>query len=300
MNITVTGGNGFIGRHLVDGLVADGHSVRVLGRNPHRNLPSSVSFFRWDATREELPAESIADADAIVNLAGEPIAQIWTRQAKIGIRESRVSGTRRLVQAFSRLSKRPGVLVSASAVGYYGARNAEVLTETSAPGHGFLAEVCTAWEREADAAEGLGIRVVKLRNGVVLSKDGGALEQMLRPFKMGVGGKLGTGKQWMSWIHIDDAVGLIRFALDQPLFRGAANATAPNPVTNADFTRSLSHALHRPAFLSVPAFALKTLLGEMSHVLLDSQRVLPREAEAAGYAFRYRELNPALEQIFAR
>jgi hypothetical protein len=268
------GGTGFIGRRLAESLAAAGHSVSAVGRGGE-------------------PGE----ADAIVNLAGEPIAQRWTREAKRKIRESRIVGTRRLVQALAQLPKRPGVLVSASAIGYYGNRGDEILTESSAPASGFLAELCRDWEKEADAAESLGVRVVKLRIGVVLGSGGGALARMLPPFKMGVGGRLGSGKQWMSWIHIDDVAGLIRFALDDPTIRGPVNATAPNPVTNAEFTGILASALHRPAFMPVPAVALKTLFGEMSSVLLDSQRVLPRVAESAGYQFKYKALPPALAQL---
>jgi hypothetical protein len=276
MRVAITGGTGFIGRRLAESLAAGGYSVNAVGR-------------------EREPGE----ADAIVNLGGEPIAQRWTREAKKKIRESRIMGTRRLVQALSQLEKRPGVLVSASAIGYYGNRGDEILTEASAPASGFLAELCKEWEREAEAAEPLGIRVVRLRIGVVLGA-GGALARMLPPFKMGVGGRLGSGKQWMSWIHIDDVAGLIRFALEQPLLQGPVNATAPNPVTNAEFTGILARALGRPAFMPVPAVALKTLFGEMSSVLLDSQRVLPRAAESAGYSFKFPELAGALNQILTK
>lgn len=278
MKVTVRGGTGFIGRHLVARLTASGHSVSVLGRG-------------------DLGTD--AQADAIVNLAGEPIAQRWTPEAKQRIRDSRIAGTRRLVQTLSQLGKRPVVLVSASAVGYYGSHGDEVLTEVSPSGQGFLAELCVEWEKEAHAAEAFGVRVVTPRIGVVLSKDGGALARMLPPFKLGAGGKIGSGKQWMSWVHIDDLTGLIQFALEQPMLKGPVNTTAPNPVTNAEFTRGLARALHRPAFLPVPAVVLKTMFGEMSEILLEGQRVLPRVAQAAGYAFRYPELAAALNRIFA-
>ena len=268
------GGTGFIGRRLAESLAAAGQSVSAVARGAE-------------------PGES----DAIVNLAGEPIAQRWTREAKRKIRESRIMGTRRLVQALAQLQKPPSVLVSASAIGYYGNRGDEILTEASGPASGFLAELCKDWEKEAEAAEPLGVRVVKVRIGVVLGTGGGALARMLPPFKMGVGGRLGSGKQWMSWIHIDDVAGLIRFALEQPAIRGPVNATAPHPVTNAEFTGILARALHRIAFMPVPAVALKTLFGEMSSVLLDSQRALPRAAESAGFQFQYATLASALEQI---
>jgi uncharacterized protein (TIGR01777 family) len=192
----------------------------------------------------------------------------------------------------------PRVLVCASAVGIYGSRGDEELTESSAPGEGFLSEVCQAWEREADAACALGVRVVKLRIGVVLAPEGGALREMLPPFRMGVGGRIGSGRQWMSWIHAADLVGLVQFALDNDALHGAVNATAPAPERNADFARQLGRALHRPALLPAPAFALKALFGEMAGMLLGGQRVLPRAAEAAGFRFRHPQLPGALEDIF--
>jgi hypothetical protein len=190
------------------------------------------------------------------------------------------------------------VLVCGSAIGYYGSRGDEILTESSAPGKGFMADVCVAWEKEADPAESLGIRLVKLRTGVALGANGGALAKMVPPFKAGMGGKLGHGDQWMSWVHLDDLVGLIQHVLDNPV-RGAVNGTSPNPVTNADFTKALSHSLSRPALVPMPAFTLKFMFGEMSEVMLASQRVLPKAAEAAGYTFRYPDLEPALANILA-
>jgi hypothetical protein len=190
------------------------------------------------------------------------------------------------------------VLVCGSAIGYYGSRGDEVLTESSAPGSGFMADVCVAWEKEADLAESLGIRVVKLRTGMVLGSNGGALAKMVPPFKAGMGGKMGHGDQWMSWVHIDDLVGIVQHALENPM-RGPVNGTSPNPVTNADFTKALGHSLSRPAVFPMPAFTLKFMFGEMSEVMLASQRVLPKAAEAAGYAFRYQQLDLALENIFA-
>ncbi len=236
--------------------------------------------------------------DALINLAGEPIAQRWTAAAKIRIHDSRVEGTRRLVNALATESHRPRVLVCASAVGIYGSRGDEILTEKSPVGSGFLPNVVKEWEEAARLAEPLGIRVVSLRFGVVLG-HGGALGKLLLPFRLGAGGRLSSGRQWMSWIHVDDAVSLILFALDNPEFRGPVNATAPDPVTNDEFTRRLARALHRPAIFPVPAFALKLIFGEMSEVLLDSQRVLPAAAQAAGFTFRYTELSAALIHILA-
>src|SRR5215831_7644004 len=201
---------------------------------------------------EDPPAESLANADAIVNLAGEPVAQRWTAEAKSKIRETRVQGTRRLVEAIGRRERRPAVLVSASAIGIYGSRGDEILDESSSPANDFLAEVCQAWEQEARKAEALGVRVARIRIGVVLGRGGGALEKMLPPFRAFVGGKVGSGKQWMSWVHLDDVTGLICHALENPL-SGVFNATAPSPVRNSEFTSELARALNRPALFPVPA-----------------------------------------------
>ncbi len=297
MTIAITGASGFIGRRLMKAL-SNGHTVRVLSRHAGTNLPAGVKLYVWDPVKGQPPLESLEGADAVVHLAGEPIAQRWNDEVKQKIRDSRVAGTRNLVQALSALNQRPPVLVCSSAIGYYGSRGDEVLTESSASGAGFMADVCIAWEKEADGAEALGMRVVKIRTGVVLGANGGALTMMIKPFKAGMGGKLGSGHQWMSWIHLDDLVGIIRHALENPLC-GPVNGTAPNPVTNDDFTKHLAHALHRPAVFPVPAFMLKTMFGEMSEVMLASQRVLPRAAEAAGYQFRYAEVAAALENILA-
>jgi len=233
----------------------------------------------------------------MVHLAGEPIAQRWTEAAKKRIYDSRVEGTRRLVNALKAQSDRPGVLVCASAVGIYGSRGDEILTETSAPGTGFLPRLAEDWEQAARTAEALGIRVISLRLGVVLG-HGGALAKLLLPFRLGVGGRLGSGRQWMSWIHIDDLVNLIVFALSNVTLSGAVNAVAPHPVTNAEFTRELARALHRPAIFPVPGFALKLLFGEMASMLLGGQRAIPQAALAAGFQFRYSELGSALAALF--
>jgi uncharacterized protein (TIGR01777 family) len=278
MNISISGASGFIGRHLMKSLAQAGHSPRALSRHAP-------------------PPESLREADAIIHLAGEPLAQRWTAAAKQRIRESRVAGTRNLVEALAKLPRRPDVLICASAIGYYGSRGDEVLTESSAPGSGFLPEVCVAWEREAQAAEAFGMRVVRVRTGVVLDARGGALVRMLPPFRMGVGGRLGSGRQWMSWIHLEDLAALFQFALESQV-RGPLNGVAPNPVTNSDFTRELARTLRRPAVFPVPGFALRLLFGEMADVLLASQRVVPGAAEAAGFRFRFPQLAPALESLF--
>jgi uncharacterized protein len=277
MTVAITGASGMIGRSLQQRLAAAGHTALTIPRGA--NPP---------------------ECDALVNLSGEPIAQRWTDAAKIRIRESRVEGTRRLVNSLASESRRPRVLVCASAVGIYGSRGDEILTEKSAAGSGFLPNVVKEWEEAARTAEALGIRVVSLRFGVVLG-HGGALAKLLLPFRLGAGGRLSSGRQWMSWIHVDDAVSLILFALDNANaeLRGPVNATAPDPVTNDEFTRRLARAVHRPAIFPVPAFALKLVFGEMSEVLLDSQRVLPATAQSAGFTFLYPELSAALTHILA-
>jgi len=299
MYITVTGATGFIGRRLIERLAPAKHQLHALSRHTNVKFGDiAIWISKWDPMSEAPPRESIVNAEAIVHLAGEPVAQRWTPQAKTKIRESRVQGTRRLVEALSKLSTKPSVLVCASAIGIYGSRGDEILTEASAPANDFLAEVCQAWEKEALAAESMGIRVARIRTGIVLGKGGGALEKMLPPFKAFVGGKIGSGKQWMSWIHIDDLVGIICHALANPM-SGVFNGTAPNPVTNSDFTAKLAAALGRPALFPVPAFALKIMFGEMAGVLLGSQRVLPRATEAARYQFQYPELGAALRDILS-
>jgi uncharacterized protein (TIGR01777 family) len=279
MRVAITGASGFIGASLARNLAADGHSVAAIGRDPGA-------------------LAAIDGADAVVHLAGEPLAQRWTAVAKKRIRSSRIEGTRRLIDALRGLAKPPATLVSASAIGIYGSRGDEILTEQSFPGNDFLASLCVEWEHEAQAAANLGVRVVRLRTGMVLGRGGGALAKMLPVFRTGLGGRLGGGGQWMSWIHIDDLVALIRHAIDLPALGGPVNATAPNPVTNAVFTEELAAALHRSTFLPVPEFALKLLYGEMSEVLLASQRVVPVAAEAAGFRFRYPQLPPALRNLF--
>jgi uncharacterized protein (TIGR01777 family) len=268
----------------------------VLSRHAGTNLPPGVRLFVWDAARGEPPAEALQDADAVVHLAGEPVAQRWTDHARQAIRESRVIGTHNLVQALAKLPRKPAVLVCGSAVGYYGDRGDEILNESSSPGGDTLAQLCIDWEKEAQAAEASGIRVVRVRTGLVLDARGGALPRMLPPFRMGVGGKLGNGRHWMSWIHLDDLAALFQFALANAV-SGPLNGVAPNPVINAEFTRALAAAVHRPAIFPVPAFALRLLFGEMSEILLASQRALPQAAEAAGFRFRYPELAPALADV---
>ncbi len=276
MNIAITGASGFIGSFVAGRLRAAGHAIRpVSTRNPVRSADFS-------------------GCEGVIHLAGEPVAQRWTAEARERIRSSRVEGTRAVVEALR--ANPPRVLISASAVGYYGSRGEEVLTESSPPAADFLGRVAVDWEGEAMAAESFGVRVVTPRIGVVLGRGGGALAKMLFPFRLGIGGRIGDGRQWMPWIHIDDLASMIAFALDHPI-RGAMNASAPNPVTNAEFTRVLAHAIHRPAIFPVPRAALKLLYGEMAEIIYASQHVLPEAALRAGFEFRYPEIAAALADL---
>jgi uncharacterized protein (TIGR01777 family) len=288
MRVLVTGGTGLVGKPACDALRAAGHSVTIVSREPGRVPARAVG---WDGLRGVMP-----ETDAIVNLAGDPIAGgRWTEARKAEIRRSRIEGTRALVDAIAASDSRPTVLVSASAIGYYGDRGDEPLDETARPGTGFLARVCVEWEAEARRAEVLGLRVVLPRIGIVLAPDGGAVSAMLLPFRAGLGGSLGSGRQWMSWVHRDDVVGIIREAVAKDAYAGPVNATSPHPVTNKDFTRALGRALHRPTILPIPSFGLRLLVGEMASMLLGGQRVLPGVAQRLGYEWRQPELPAALE-----
>jgi hypothetical protein len=245
------------------------------------------------------PASAFEEAGSVVHLAGEPIvARRWSQQQKKLIRDSRVVSTRNLVEGLRRLSAKPASLICGSAVGFYGDRGDELLDERSAGGSGFLTDVCKEWEAEAERAAELSVRVVRLRTGVVLSTEGGALRKMLPAFKAGVAGPLGGGRQWVAWIHIDDIVGIICHAIATTTLAGPVNGTAPEPVTNAEFTKELAAAVHRPAFVPAPAFGLRLVMGEMAEVLLASQRVIPREALDSGYQFKYPTLTGALQSLF--
>jgi uncharacterized protein (TIGR01777 family) len=295
MHIVVTGASGLIGSALLPRLSADGHRVTRLVRS--QPAPGEAAI-RWDPEAGSLDAKSLEGIDAAVHLAGENIAARWTAEKKRRIRDSRVNGTRLLSDTLARLERPPQALVCASAIGYYGDRGDELLSEESPPGRGFLAEVCQAWEAAADAARHKGIRVVHLRFGVVLSPAGGALAKMLPPFRLGLGGPLGSGRQYMSWIAIDDAVGAIQHALATEALQGPANAAAPNPVRNREFTRALARVLRRPALVPMPAFAARLLFGEMAdELLLASARVQPAKLLATGYTFRYPELEGALRHL---
>lgn len=295
MRVVVTGGTGFIGRRLCSALASRGDEVTVLTRDPARRtpgLPPGVALASWDAA-----ATAVDGAAAIVNLAGEPVAQRWTPDVKRTILASRTGALERLRAAVERTASRPAVLVSASAVGFFGARGEEDLTESSPPGSDFLATTCVRWEQAARAVAPLGPRVSTVRIGLVLGEDGGALAKMLPAFRLGGGGPIGNGLQWMSWVHLDDLVSLLLFALDRADAPPVLHATAPEPVRNRDFTRALGRALHRPAFVPAPAFALRLAFGEMATLLLDGQKVLPRETTAAGFCFRFGALPEALAAV---
>ena len=289
MNVTVTGASGLIGTKLVERLRARGDEVTTLSRNP-----SSPGAVRWQPEQEPAPKAALDGADAVVHLAGENVAQRWSDDAKRRIRSSRELGTRNLVAGIEAAEPRPRVLVSSSAVGIYGPHGAEELAESTPAGSDFLAEVCVIWEREAQKAAELGLRVVNVRTGVMLDQAGGALAKMLPFFKLGVGGPVAGGDQYLPWIHIDDVVGLYLAALDDDRYEGPLNATAPTPVTNKAFSKALGRALHRPAFAPVPGFAVHVLYGEMAEIVTKGQRALPRKAQERGYAFAHPDLDEAL------
>jgi len=278
MRVTITGASGLIGSKLVAALTERGDEVTKVSL---RNGPPD-------------PAD-LADRDAIVHLAGENVAQRWTDNARREINDSRERGTRQLVEAIARADPRPRALISSSAVGYYGPHGDERLDEDTPPGDDFLAQVCVTWEREADQAAELGLRVVKVRTGVVLDSGGGALSKMLLPFKLGGGGPVAGGRQYMPWVHVDDVVGIYLRAIDDPAWRGAVNATAPEPVTNRTFSKALGRALHRPAVAPIPGAAIRLLYGDMAEIVTKGQRVIPKRTIELGYTFQHVDLDEALE-----
>ena len=297
MHVLITGGTGFIGLELVASLRRDGHAVSVLTRDT-------------DAARQRLPAgvvvvsdlAALGGVDAVVNLAGQNLgAQRWSEARKLAFRESRIGLTHRLVDWMEGLAQRPAVFVSGSAIGWYGPRGDEPLTEASTHGDDFSARLCLDWEAAAQKAEALGVRVCRLRTGIVLGRSGpaggGALAQMLPAFRLGGGGPMGSGRQWMSWIHIADHVALMRWLIDTVAAQGAYNGTAPEPVTNAEFARTLGAALRRPAVLPMPGFALRLIVGEMAEILLSGQRVLPQRSLDQGFRFRFPTLAAALADV---
>ena len=296
MNVLVTGASGFIGSALVPVLATGGHSVRRLTRG----TPSGKGEYRWSPEDGAIEPAALAGLDAAVHLAGETVDGRWTAAKKERIVRSRVQGTRLLSTALAELTPPPRVLVCASAIGLYGDRGDEVLTEASAGGEGFLADVVRQWEAASQPAEEAGIRVVRLRFGIVLSPAGGALRRMLIPFRLGLGGRLGSGRQWVSWVSIDDVLGAIEHALGADELAGAANTVAPKPVTNAELTKTLGRVLRRPAVLPVPAPVLRIVFGEFAGELLSSARVVPQRLVETGYGFRHPELEPALRELLGR
>jgi uncharacterized protein len=307
MRVTVTGASGLIGAGLIAALRARGEQVTVLSRDPDRarsRMPAGVDWLRWEPLAESAPSAALQERDAIVHLAGAPVAQRWSEHAKRAIRDSRTLGTRNLVAGLRALDAggRPGVLVSSSAIGYYGiAHAAEPIDEEAPPGDDFLAQVCVAWEAEARAAEaaGLGLRTVQIRTGVVLDRAGGALAKMLPPFRLGIGGPVAGGRQYVAWIHRDDVVGMMLAALDDERFTGPVNATAPEPVTNRELSHALGRALHRPAVLPIPGAALRVLYGDMAEIVTSGVRAVPARALVLGYEFAHPRLDEALEAALA-
>jgi uncharacterized protein len=299
MKLLIAGASGFIGSALVQRLGQRSDSLKLLSRKPRP--PARAVNTEWLVWEPGVPGgweESIEGADGVVNLAGEGIAEKrWTERQKELIRASRIDGTRALVQAIAKAKAKPKFLINASAVGYYGPRGDETLTEESAPGKDYLAQVCVAWEAEAKKAQEYGVRVALLRTGIVLAKGKGALAKMVTPFKFFVGGRLGSGKQWMPWIHIEDEIGLILFLMENAGAHGAFNATAPNPVTMEEFCKALGKVLNRPSWAPVPASLLTLLLGEMADLVLAGQKALPQAAQKLGYEFRYPNLAQALASL---
>jgi uncharacterized protein len=292
--VVVSGSTGLVGSALVPVLEQAGHRVVRLVRHPARGQ----SEIRWNPSARLFDSRLISSVDVIVNLAGESIAKRWTSARRRRIRSSRVDGTDLLVTAIGKSGRRPVTLINASAVGYYGDRGADVLDERQPPGRGFLAEICRQWEHAATAASRLGANVVTMRTGVVLSSTGGALPKMLLPFRLGLGGRIGNGRQWMSWIALDDLVRAIAWLIDHPDISGPVNMTSPNPVTNAEFTKALGAAIHRPTILPVPGIALQLALGEMAgETLLASQRAVPTVLTASGFSFTSPEIRQALATL---
>jgi uncharacterized protein (TIGR01777 family) len=294
MRVTVTGATGRIGRHLVAALKQRGDEVTALSRDPDKATEQlGVEAFAWNIKEDAAPKPALTGRDAIVHLAGEDVGQRWTKEVKAEILASRERGTRNIVHTIFDTKPRPKALICASAAGYYGAHEDEIVDEWAAPGRDWLAQVVARWERQADTAK-IGTRTVVVRTGIVLDAGGGALAKMLPPFKAGVGGPIGGGKQYMPWIHLDDLVGLYIAAIDNPTFQGPINACAPEPATNKAFAKALGRAIGRPAVAPVPGFSIKLLYGEMSQIVLDGVRMVPSRAAELGYEFQHPDLDEAL------
>ena len=298
MNLVITGASGFIGSHLVERL-GPSHDLKLLTRQRAKKSGfPRAQWILWEPGASGEWERCVEATDGIINLAGEPIAnKRWSPEQKDRIRFSRVNTTRALVRAIAKAKDKPRFLISGSAVGYYGSRGDEPLTETSPAGAGFLADVCREWENEARQAQSFGVRVTLLRTGIVLGKGQGALAKMVKPFKLFAGGYLGSGKQWMPWIHLEDEIGLLQFLIERENGAGAFNATAPNPVTMEEFCKALASVLNRPSWAPVPASVLTLLLGEMAEMLLTGQRAVPKAAQDLGYSFRYPNILEALRSF---
>lgn len=301
MKILITGATGLVGSHLAQELSRAGHAVVAVTRNAEKARHLGTEIVEWKNPETEIfPVTELQGVDVIVHLAGEHIAATrWTEEQKKRIRNSRILSTRNLVAAIAAADAKPKAFICASAIGFYGDRGDEQLTEEAPAGKGFLAEVCKEWEDEASQVKALGVRAVQVRIGIVLAKESGALKEMLPIFKFGLGGSLGSGEQWFPWAHINDIVGIFQHAIFTESIQGAINATAPVSVTNAEFTHVLAKVLHRPAFFFVPGFALRIGLGEMSDMLLSSYRVIPKVAMETGYQFEFTKLKDALKNLLA-
>ncbi len=305
MRVLITGGTGLIGSELTNNLCADGHDVIILSRSGTSDtfLPSRAQLVKWDGRTAEGWGRLVNEVDAIVNLAGEsisganPVSGRWTAARKRRIVDSRVQAGQAIVQALKGATKRPQVLVQASAVGYYGPHGDEPVTEDTAPGNDFLADVCKQWEASVAGVEALGVRLAVVRTGVVLSSGGGALPFMALPFRYFVGGPLGSGKQYVPWIHEEDQINAIRFLLEHQSMRGAYNVCAPKPVTNADFSKAIGRALRRPSYMPAPEFAIRLVLGEFATLIVDGQRQIPRRLQQSGFRFQYEDVDTALKDL---
>ncbi len=299
MGVIVTGGSGLIGRALVEHLAKDGHELIVLSRNPDavKNLPKGVSAEEWDGKTAQGWGKVVNSADAIVNLAGATISERWSDAHKREIRKSRVNAGKAIVEAVKAAEQKPRVVIQASAVGYYGPRGAEEITEDSTAGSDFLASVCKDWEASTAELDGMGIRRAIIRTGVVLDQHGGALPRMVTPVKMFVGGPLGSGKQYFPWIHLQDEVAAITWLIDNPNARGVYNLSAPRPLTNREFTQAIGKVLGRPTLMPVPAFAMQAMFGEMATLLLDGQREMPARLVKEGFKFKFTDAEAALRDV---
>jgi uncharacterized protein len=301
MQILIVGGTGTIGRRLVEALLRHGDVVTVVSRQAHRpaDLPAKINFAQWDGQTAAGWGRLVEGVDAVVNLAGAGIADAkWSEARKKEIQESRVKAGQAVVEAISAAAAKPNVLIQASAVGYYGPHNnSTILTEESGPGDDFLAQVCRAWEASTEPVEALGVRRVVIRSGVVLDMMGGALPKMVMPFRFMAGGPVGSGQQWLPWIHYDDEVEAIRFLIQTSAAAGPVNLTAPTPLRSRDFVKAIGKAMHRPAFAPAPSFVLKGVFGEMSTVLLDGQQAVPKRLQEWGYPFKFVEAEAALRDL---